>query len=31
MKRYGLKGINDEETTCCVCGKIELRRVMWLS
>ena len=30
MKRYGLKGINDEATECSVCGKIELKRVMWL-
>ena len=30
MKRYGLKGINDEATECSVCGKVELRRVMWL-
>lgn len=31
MCRYVLKGINDEYTTCEVCGKTELRRVMWLA
>lgn len=30
MKRYALKGINDEATECSVCGKVELKRVMWL-
>jgi hypothetical protein len=30
MKRYALKGINDEANECAVCGKVELRRVMWL-
>ena len=29
-KRYGLKGINDDQHECSVCGKIELKRVMWL-
>lgn len=29
-KRYALKGINDDRTECEVCGKIELKRVMWL-
>lgn len=29
-KRFSLKGINDEESVCSVCGKVELRRVMWL-
>lgn len=29
-KRYALKGINDDENTCAVCGKVELKRVMWL-
>jgi len=29
-KRYGLKGINDEQHECSVCGKVELKRVMWL-
>lgn len=29
-KRYALKGVNDDETICSVCGKVELRRVMWL-
>jgi hypothetical protein len=31
MKRYTLKGINDDETTCAVCGKVELKQVMWLA
>ena len=30
-KRYALKGINDDEQVCAVCGKIELQRVMWLA
>ena len=30
MKRYALKGINDDETTCSVCGRVELKRVMWV-
>ena len=30
MKRYALKGINDDQTECSVCGKVELKRVMWL-
>lgn len=30
MKRYALKGINDDQTECSVCGKIELKKVMWL-
>lgn len=30
MKRYALKGINDEQHECAVCGKVELKRVMWL-
>lgn len=29
-RRYRLLGINDDETTCTVCGKVELKRVMWL-
>ncbi len=29
-KRYALKGVNDEESICSICGKIELKRVMWL-
>ena len=29
-KRYALKGINDEETVCTICGRVELKRVMWL-
>lgn len=28
--RYALKGINDDETTCSQCGRVELKRVMWL-
>ena len=30
MKRYALKGINDDAQTCTICGKVELKRVMWL-
>lgn len=30
MKRYALKGVNDDESVCVVCGKVELKRVMWL-
>ena len=30
MKKYGLVAINDEESVCSVCGKVELKRVMWL-
>jgi hypothetical protein len=30
MKRYALKGINEDQNICAVCGKVELRRVMWL-
>ncbi len=29
-RKYALKGINDEATECTICGKIELKRVMWL-
>lgn len=29
-KRYALKGINDDESVCAVCGKVELKRVMWI-
>lgn len=29
-RRYALKGVNDDETECSVCGKIELKKVMWL-
>lgn len=29
-KRYALKGVNDDRSECVVCGKIELKRVMWL-
>ena len=28
MKRYALKGINDEQHECSVCGRIELKRVV---
>lgn len=30
MKKYALKGINDDQTECAICGKTELRRVMWI-
>ena len=30
MKRYALKGINDDQHECAVCGRVELKRVMWL-
>ena len=30
QRRYRLLGINDDETTCAVCGRVELKRVMWL-
>ncbi len=30
MKRYALKGINDDSTQCAICGKVELKRVMWI-
>ena len=30
MKRYALKGVNDDEHECSVCGRVELKRVMWL-
>lgn len=29
-KKYALKGINEDETVCSVCGKVELKRVMWI-
>jgi hypothetical protein len=29
--RYTLKGIDDSETVCSICGRIELKRVMWLA
>lgn len=29
-KQYKLKGINDDYDTCEVCGKTNLKRVMWL-
>lgn len=31
MKRYALKGINDDQHECAVCGRVELKRVMWLA
>lgn len=31
QKRFALIAVNDDETTCCVCGKIELKRVMWIT
>lgn len=30
MKKYALKGINEDETVCSICGKVELQRVMWI-
>ena len=30
VKRYGLKAINDEAETCSICGKVHLKRVMWI-
>ena len=30
MGRYALLAVNDEESVCAVCGKPELKRVMWL-
>lgn len=30
MKRYALKGVNDDQHECSVCGRVELKRVMWL-
>ena len=29
-RQYKLKGINDDHDTCEICGKTELKRVMWL-
>ena len=29
-KRYALKGVNDDQNVCLVCGKVELKRVMWI-
>lgn len=29
-KKFVLKGVNDDETTCDICGKVELKRVMWI-
>ena len=30
-KQYKLRGINDDHNTCEVCGKTNLKKVMWLS
>ena len=30
MKRYALQGVNDDQNECSVCGRVELKRVMWL-
>lgn len=30
-KKYTLKGINNDSDTCEICGKVELKRVMWLA
>lgn len=30
MGRYFLVAVNDEESTCAVCGRVELKRVMWI-
>ncbi len=30
QKRYGLKAVNDEATVCELCGKQELKKVMWI-
>lgn len=30
-RTYRLKGINDDETTCCACGKAGLKKVIWLA
>lgn len=29
-KQYKLKGLNDDHDTCEICGKTNLKRVMWL-
>ncbi len=29
-KKYALKGINDDQSVCAICGKVELKRVMWI-
>lgn len=29
-KRFKLLGINDDESTCAYCGRVELKSVMWL-
>lgn len=31
MKKYLVKGINDDVTTCDICGKKGLKKVVWLS
>ena len=30
MKRYALKGINDDAADCTCCGKPHLKRVLWI-
>ncbi len=30
-KKYGLVAINDEQDHCTICGKVQLKRVMWLA
>ena len=30
MGRFLLVAVNDEESTCAVCGRVELKRVMWI-
>ena len=30
-KQYKLRGINDDHNTCEVCGKTNLKKVMWIS
>jgi hypothetical protein len=31
MKRYTLKAVNDDATECEICGRVELKRVMWIA
>lgn len=30
MSRFKLLGINDEQDSCCCCGKVGLKRVVWI-
>lgn len=30
MRRYSILGINDDESVCSICGKKDLKRVVWL-